>query len=113
MISDCSDQTKSALISDLMFLRALLIIAIWKLKSSMNFVLLLLFIGIITCLQNSSFIVIWSLGFTLSPLLIIFWILLIFLVSRSGKVSFIFKTFLVELVGVEIWAYVWLSSFSW
>ena len=60
-----------------------------------NYVLLSLFIGMMTCFLDSPFVIMLSLGLVLpSPLMI-------FLVYKLGNVSLSFRTSLVMLVGIE------------
>jgi len=68
-----------------------------------------LFIGIITCFLEGSFMVIliFSLGLPLP--LMIFWMFLIFLAWRFGKVSLILRTSLVLMAGWDTWTYHFLS----
>lgn len=61
------DLMKSTTMSDLAFLRSLLILAIWNAEFLMNELLLSLLMGIIICFLDGSFVVIWiwGLGFGL------------------------------------------------
>ena len=67
--------------------------------------MLLLFIRMITCFLNGLFVVILIFGLSLPWLLIIFWIFLIFLTWRFGKISLILRTSLIVVVSLNTWAY--------
>ena len=69
-------QAKSTMTSYLIFFDSLFKLEIWVLLSSINFVLLLLFIGTMTCFLNRPFMVMLILSFDLLSLLIIFYIYL-------------------------------------
>ena len=58
-------QTKSAKMSNLIFFKVLLRLVICELENSINFVLLSLLIEIMTCFLDSSFVVMFSFGFSL------------------------------------------------
>ena len=105
VILEFSSQTKSTMISDLMFFNTLFRLVIWLLLSSINFVLLLLFIGTITCFLEWSFVIIliFSLGLLLP--LMIFWMLLILSALRLEKTFLILRTFLMVFLDFDIWAY--------
>ena len=70
---------KSAIISNLTFLRALLMLAMWTLESLTNLLALSVLIWIMTCLYEGLFVVILIQGFSLPLTLMIFWTSLIFL----------------------------------
>ena len=89
-----SIHAKSAMISDLMFFSILFKFAICMLDEAMNMDLLSLLMGTITCFLERPFIVMLILGFNLPESLIILWMFSIFLVSRLGKFSLIFKILL-------------------
>ena len=110
MIPDWSNYIKSAMTSDLIFLNALLILAICIIESFINFVLLLLLIETMTCFLNGPFIVMLSLGLGFSSSLMIFFD---FFVCRLGNISLIFKTSLVLLIGVKAWVYNFLGFFCY
>ena len=96
-----SIQMKSAMIFDLMFLRALLILITWVLEFFRNFLILLMFIGTMTCLCNDPFVVILILSLLL--LLMSFWTCLIFLFWRTRKAFLIFRVSMTmfNIVGLE------------
>jgi len=54
-----SEQMKSTKTSDLMFLKALLILDIWWLLFFINFIILFLFIRTIICFLDGPLVVIW------------------------------------------------------
>ena len=70
----------------------------YMLESLRNLFVSLLFIDTITCLYEGHFVVmlILGLGLLLSPF-ITFWTILIFLLGRFEKISFIFNVFIVTL----------------
>ena len=111
-----SNCTKSAMTSDLMFLRALLRLVIWELNDSINFVLLSLLIRIMTCFLKGSFIVIFNLGLELPSLLMIFWIFSIFFAYNFRNISLILRISLVVVDEDKIYIYDFLAFFfltSW
>ena len=93
-----SIQMKSAMTSDLMFFSALLILVTWVLKSFIKLLVLVVFIGTITCFHNSLLVVILRYGFGLPSPLMIFWMFSIFLLWRFGKTFLIFKVSLAVFV---------------
>jgi len=67
-----SAQMKSAMMSDLILFKALLILVIQKLESFMKLTEFSIFIGTITCFLDGPFVVMFSFDFSLFSLLIIF-----------------------------------------
>ena len=105
-------QIKSAMTSNLMFFKALLVLVICELELFINLLALSKLIGIIICFLDGHFIVIFSLGLGLLSLLIIFWIFSIFLFWRLGNAFLIFRVSLAVLELVDdAWAYDLLSGF--
>ena len=103
------DWTKSTITPDLIFLNALLILTIWVLESSINFVLLSLLIVPIICFLDGSFVIIWILDLDLPSPLMIFECFWFFLAYKLEKVSLIFETSLMLVRGVNAWVY----DFHW
>ena len=98
--------------SDLVFHSKQLMLAIWSELFSMNFFMLLLLIGIITCFWEGPLVVIWMRGLGLGVLLMIFWVLraenvsLILMISLTlvfGLRACICDLVLVDLKYLEIW----------
>ena len=103
--------TKLAMTSDLMFFNTLLRLAMCSLEDSINLILFLLLIGMITCFLDGLFVVIFTLGFGFPTSLMILWILLIFLTCNLENIFLIFRILLV--IGTETWVYnLLLSLFS-
>ena len=110
-ISLLSTQIKSAITSNLIFLRALFMLVTWMLDSLTKLLALSVLIKMITYLHKGSLVVmlIWGLGLV-TPL-IIFWTCSIFLFWRLGKTSLIFRVSLTILVLIDFeafkdtWAY--------
>ena len=94
-------QIKSAMTSNLMFFKALLVLVICELELFINLLALSKLIGIIICFLDGHFIVIFSLGLGLLSLLIIFWIFSIFLFWRLGNAFLIFRVSLAVLELVD------------
>jgi len=67
-----SEQMKLTETSDLMFLKALLMLDMWWLLFFMNFIILSLFIGTIICFLDEPLVVIWMQGLGLGLPLMIF-----------------------------------------
>ena len=88
---------KSAAISNLIFFKALLILAIWELTSFINFFVFSEFTETVTCFLDGFFIVMFSLGFVLFLSLMIFWMFLIFLFCNLGNTSLILRVSLAVL----------------
>ena len=105
-----SNHTKSAITSDLMFFKALLMFAIWVLESFINYILLSIFIGMIICFPNCSFMVMLNFWFGLIYTSDDFLNVFNFLFCKLGNIFLISKVFLVMLVE-EVWAYNFIWSF--
>ena len=102
MIPLSSTQMKSAIMLDLIVLRAWFILIMCILESLMNLLARSLFIRIITCFQEGSLVVISILGFSLLfVLLMIFWTKLIFLFGRLKNVFLSFKVF-IAIFDIEV-----------
>ena len=82
---------KLAKISDLIFFKTLLILAIWSSNKDMNFEMLLVLIGTIVYYLEDLFVVILILGFGLLRLLMVLYISSIFFKEILGKLFLIFK----------------------
>ena len=89
--------------------RALFMLETWLLLSSINFLILLLFIGTMTCFLEGSLVVmlICSLGLLLP--LIIFYMFSILFTLRYGKASLILRTSTVLLPGLDAWVSIFLG----
>ena len=98
-----SAQIKSAMMSDLIFFRTLLILDIYLLDRTMNLLELTKLIGTNTCLFDSPFIIMLKFGFSFFGLFIIFCTSSIFFVERLRKLSLIFTIYLILAKG--IWSY--------
>ena len=101
-----SAQIKSAMMSDLISLRVLLMLEICLLDKTINLSKLAKLIGTITYFLNDSFVVMLSLGFSFFGLLRTLYTSSIFFAERFRKFSLIFMIFLMLLLGT--WAYNWL-----
>jgi len=82
---------KSIIVSDLISLRAQFKLVIWSSENFINFLLLLLSIEMIICLQEEFLVVILIQDFILPKLLIAIWISLIFLNEKLEKLFFNLK----------------------
>ena len=98
-----SDQIKSTRISDLAFFNNWLILVTWSELFFMNLLMLLLPIGIMTCLLDGPLVVIWIRSLGLEDLVTILWIWLIFSVFNMGKVSLILITSKVLLANLDVY----------
>lgn len=96
---------KSTKTLDLMFLKALLILEMWRLLFFINFKILSPFIGTITCFLDGLLVVIWIWGLGFALPLMIFWTWSILLALKDEKISLILMTSSVWLTGFETWAY--------
>ena len=99
------DQIKFTRTSDFTFLSILLMLATCIEEFFMNFILLLLLMGIITCFLNRPFIVIWIYGFSFEVSLMILLIWSIFFVPIDRNIFLILMTLDVLIFYFEAWVY--------
>ena len=107
-----SDLMKSTAISDLVFLRSLLMWATCNTEFLVKEIVLSLFMGMITCFLDSPFVVIWICGLGLGLPLMMLLTLSICLALKARKDSLILSTSEVLAVCLEAWAYN-LVDFIW
>ena len=88
-----SSLMKSAMMFDFMLFKALLILITWVLASFIYFLVLLVFIGIMTCLREGPLVVMLMHGLGLWLPLMSLWTCLIFLFWRFRKTSLILRVF--------------------
>ena len=99
------DLMKSTTMSNLAFLRSLLILATWNAEFLMNELLLSLLMEMIICFLDGPFVVIWICGLGFGLPLMMLLTCSIWLAFKAGKDSLILSTSEVLTVCLEAWAY--------